>query len=150
MGGFGSGHYCRSTQATMEDHLKTNIGFLVELGFLKPGATGSLSWSRGDEPCGSISVRGGQSTITFNYTFTAYDGEPESVEQNIYIARTPCHFGGSRPWFICPKCHRRVGVLVCAGRLFACRHPLVAANLVVLSMTTTHMHHDAQPMLAPV
>ena len=122
MGGFGSGHYYRiSKQATMEEHLKTNIGFLSKQGYLKSGVIATLSWSCGDEPRGSISMRAGPSMITFSYTFTSYDKEPESVEQDIYITRTPCHFGGSRPWFICPICHRRVGVLVCAGRLFACR-----------------------------
>ena len=24
---------------------------------------------------------------------------------------TPCHFGGVRHWFICPRCKRRVGTL---------------------------------------
>jgi hypothetical protein len=38
------------------------------------------------------------------------------------IERTPCHVGGSRPWFICPAlgCGRRVAILY-GGGIFACR-----------------------------
>lgn len=41
--------------------------------------------------------------------------------QLVQIERTPCHLGGSRPWFLCPSCDRRCGVLYptqckrCAG-----------------------------------
>ena len=121
MGGFGSGQYYRSKQATIEEHLRTSIGFLSKRGYLKPGVNATLTWSCGDEPRGSISMRAGPGMITFSYSFTAYDKEPESVEQTIYIERTPCHFGGSRPWFTCTRCLGRAGVLVCSGRLFVCR-----------------------------
>ena len=30
---------------------------------------------------------------------------------SVQIARTPCHLGGSRPWFVCPHCLDRAGVL---------------------------------------
>lgn len=29
----------------------------------------------------------------------------------VQIERTPCHLGGSRPWFICPSCGRRCAIL---------------------------------------
>ena len=29
----------------------------------------------------------------------------------IQIERTPCHLGGSRPWFLCPACGRRCAIL---------------------------------------
>lgn len=40
----------------------------------------------------------------------------------IDISWTPCHFGGARPWFICPApgCGKRVGVLY-LGDICACR-----------------------------
>ena len=122
MGGYGSGQYCRiGKQATIEEHIRTYIGCLAKWGYLKSGAVGTLSWSCGGEPSGSISVRGGSNMVTFSYAHTAYGGEPESIEQRIHIEYTPCYFGGSRPWFTCPGCQRRVGVLIGAGRLFACR-----------------------------
>ena len=56
-----------------------------------------------------------------NYT---YRGKAYSYE--IALARTPCHYGGHRYWFICPHCSKRVGVLYCAG-LYVCRH-CIGAN----------------------
>lgn len=42
--------------------------------------------------------------------------------QEIRIERTPCRFGGFRPWWVCPRCARRVGVLWGDSVGFACRH----------------------------
>ena len=33
------------------------------------------------------------------------------LDQNIEVTKTPCNFGGQRFWFICPQCHKKVGVL---------------------------------------
>lgn len=41
--------------------------------------------------------------------------------QQIELAKTPCHFGQSRRWFLCPSCLRRAGMLFLAGESFACR-----------------------------
>lgn len=46
----------------------------------------------------------------------------------IRIERTPCHLGGSRPWFLCPECQRRCAILypvkcrVCLGLHYASEH----------------------------
>ena len=56
------------------------------------------------------------------------DEEWQDVEEPVPIVWTPCHFGGSRPWFVCPgivngvPCGRRVGKLYGPGRYFLCRH----------------------------
>ena len=43
--------------------------------------------------------------------------------QNVQIAWTPCHFGGYRPWFLCPsdQCGRRVAILY-GPQPMLCRH----------------------------
>jgi len=46
----------------------------------------------------------------------------ERVVQTIALTRTPCHFGGERYWFECPKCSKRVAVLYLRDELFLCRH----------------------------
>ena len=39
----------------------------------------------------------------------------------VEITRTPCHFGGTRHWFVCPRCEGRKAVLyVIRGRMM-CR-----------------------------
>ena len=122
MGGFGSGHYCRTSgKYTVEHYRRTYIGLLAKRGLLEPGVEGPIYWNRGGKPDGSITVKAGIDSVTFTYSLTINGGEPEIIEQHIRVERTPCHFGGSRPWFTCPSCHNRVGLLVIAGRLFTCR-----------------------------
>lgn len=43
-----------------------------------------------------------------------------NVVQDIVIAETPCNFGGTRKWFLCPDCGRRCGVLYIKKNI-ACR-----------------------------
>lgn len=47
--------------------------------------------------------------------------EGDFVMQDIALQHTPCNYGGSRPWFTCPRCDRRAAVLYLAGALFQCR-----------------------------
>jgi hypothetical protein len=35
----------------------------------------------------------------------------KSRQQKIEITRTACHYGGDRPWLVCPKCGKRAGKL---------------------------------------
>lgn len=45
----------------------------------------------------------------------------EVVEQRVQTQTSPCHLGGQRHWFTCPRCSKRVAVLYAPGRYFACR-----------------------------
>jgi PHP family Zn ribbon phosphoesterase len=45
----------------------------------------------------------------------------EVVAQRVRTQTTPCHLGGERHWFTCPRCNKRVAVLYAPGRHFACR-----------------------------
>lgn len=46
---------------------------------------------------------------------------PGGSIQQIRVTTTPCNYGGSRFWFICPKCRRRVGVLYSDFGHYICR-----------------------------
>jgi hypothetical protein len=39
----------------------------------------------------------------------------------VSVEWTTCHFGGARPWFVCPGCWRRRAALYYAGTLLNCR-----------------------------
>ena len=53
--------------------------------------------------------------------YSVCDGEDqEEHSERIVIQRTKCHFGGSRPWWFCPRCGRRCAILY-GGRRFFCR-----------------------------
>lgn len=61
--------------------------------------------------------------VNIPYTLQDDNGAISNRELYVEIARTPCNFGGSRCWFICPmvNCSRRVGVLYCLRGVWACR-----------------------------
>jgi hypothetical protein len=56
--------------------------------------------------------------ITLGYRL-GQDGQP--IEQSVYLGWTRPQFGGRRPWFICPRCNRRVALLYLCGERWACR-----------------------------
>jgi hypothetical protein len=97
--------------------LRLDMRFLHRNDWLRPGLSFTLSWSWRGEPTASIGVTTNPDAIRLSYS--TKDGE--QVEELVDLDRTPCTYGGTRPWFLCPKCGRRVGVLF-AGRRFWCRH----------------------------
>lgn len=68
------------------------------------------------EELGSIGITTRPGAVWLNYSSS---GVP--VSQDVRIMHTPCHYGGTRPWFQCPRCWRRVGVLYLRGSQFMCR-----------------------------
>lgn len=51
----------------------------------------------------------------------SYRYRNQSYSYPIQLTKTRCNYGGSRHWWLCPKCSKRVSVLYCAGR-YVCRH----------------------------
>jgi hypothetical protein len=96
-------------------------------GRLRPDERFTLSWSRGGEPFGSITVRiephpvPDEVVLRFRSHGSA-KGRLRSLEQRLRITWTECHLGGWRPWFRC-SCGRRATKLYDgAADFFACRH----------------------------
>ncbi len=56
--------------------------------------------------------------------------EWQDVREVVPIERTPCNYGGDRPWFACPACHQRVAVIYLLEGAFRCRscHGLAYAS----------------------
>jgi hypothetical protein len=73
-------------------------------------ATVTFAWANG------ANVRGYATpdtlAVAYRYRFRE---EWQDVQQRIELARTPCRFGGSRVWFRCPRCWRRVAILYLFG-----------------------------------
>lgn len=55
----------------------------------------------------------------------------DAIPYLVRLTRTPCYFGGSRPWFRCGLCGRRAGILVHEdGRHISGKHtPLISSSL---------------------
>lgn len=85
-------------------------------GTLHDGYSGSWSWHCGGEPAGSIAYSVEAATVVLRYSA---NGVP--ITERVPLEQTPCSFGGSRPWFRCPRCAARVAVLYLRASRFACR-----------------------------
>jgi len=99
-----------------------DVRWLHRKGYLCTGRQGSIFWSRNGERIGDIQFRGEFNSIILTYRHRWRDEPWQREEYPVYLEWTACHYGGSRPWFICPAraCERRVAVLYGSG-LFACR-----------------------------
>ena len=115
MGGFGSGR--PGWRRIAEHMLRLDVRVLHRRDYLRPGLAFSWNWSRGDEPAGSIAIFTSEESIRLLYG--TRDGE--QVDELVDLDRTPCNYGGTRAWFRCPRCGRRVAVLF-GGKRFWCRH----------------------------
>jgi hypothetical protein len=102
-----------------EHSLPLDIRTMQRAGGLQDGASGSWRWTNTytGESAGSISYAVQASGVELRYSV---GGDPR--RQSIIIERTRCHFGGARPWFICPVRGERVAVLYMRAGRFACRH----------------------------
>ncbi len=79
-------------------------------GVLTTGATITWRWSSG--LLATMAVQ--ETAIALDYLFEFIQGE-RRVHSHVRLERTPCQFGGSRVWFACPRCHRRVAILYLWG-----------------------------------
>lgn len=77
--------------------------------------TGSLSWTRGDQPAGRIGYTcdlrdPDDATLVLRYTITE-SSETRDYTQRIRLSYTQPHYGGKRWWMHCPVNGARVGKL---------------------------------------
>lgn len=122
MGGYGSGQSRWRNLGDMEDYLKLDVRHLQRTGSLRPGVTGAWSWSRGGEPAGNIRFTVHTDKLVLDYRHKRMSEEWQDVRQTVWLTKTSCTYGGTRPWFLCPACGRRVAVLINTQGLFFCRH----------------------------
>jgi hypothetical protein len=108
--------------------------FLRRNGYFSRQQSGTITWTSswsGNKNSVSIEVSpfGDDKWLRIHYTQTDRDtGEKKDFDYKIPLITTPCRYGGTRYWFICPMsrndryCGRRVSVLYKDGDYFACRH----------------------------
>lgn len=92
---------------------RLDVRDLQRAGCLVAGYSGLWVW-RNDARHTSFSIAPHALTLR-------HDLESGPMTQTVPILRTPCNFGGQRPWFGCPACGRRVAVLFLRPRGFVCR-----------------------------
>ncbi len=128
MGGIGSGSWYRlNKKDTVEDCWSIDVRRWQREGCLEPGQYFSWTWSRDGQEVASISARTLKGAVELSYTWERGDNK-NPIRYSVPLAWTPCNFGGSRPWFLCPGvvhgryCGRRVAKLYLRWGYFLCRH----------------------------
>ena len=121
MGGFGSGRRGRWS-GTVEDSLAIDINKLNKRGCLEPGWSGLWTWSTSSGQSASIVIHADDACLNLSFRAKPAGGQWQQIEQVIEIEWIECHFGGARPFFVCPGgCLRPVAKLYGAHELFMCR-----------------------------
>lgn len=141
MGGYGSGRQDTTGGQTTGNSLAFDVRQLSRADCLRPGRLyGWKWWTRrwGErQPAGDVHFvvyaaacdgpcPGRAESLRLLYrtrTRRGSDaGEWESVQEDVPLEWTACHYGGQgRPWFRCPGCARRCAVLYCPWGKFRCR-----------------------------
>ena len=122
MGGMRCGAGRPSYKLKAEHLLRVEVGRWHRCGYLHAGRSFTWSWHRGDENTGNIGVLvHGADSLTLQYMAGSEDQRRDG-SQTIRLAHTACNYGQSRPWFVCPVCQRRAGVLYMRAGRFACRN----------------------------
>ena len=78
-------------------------------------------WTRNGEIIASIGMSVQADHVAFTYRHRAAGGPWQDVYCTAWLDRTPCTYGGTRAWWLCPTCGRRVAILY-IGKTPACRH----------------------------
>ncbi len=97
-----------SRKATTDACLQVDIRKLARDGLLKPGAEGSFLERKSKY---EIRLVSGQDRMRFQHGLSMLAGFRRLAEDVVTIDWTECNYGGSRPWFLCLGCGRRVGIL---------------------------------------
>lgn len=126
MGGSGSGNRWRfEIKGTVEESKCLDIRYLKQHGMLQ-GGNHYMSWDRNGVPSGSCEIQivtRESMTVVCRWRDSSRE-DWQRMEKTIILTHTACAFGGSRPWFTCPCCSRRVAVVILGDGFVACRHCL--------------------------
>lgn len=113
MGGYGSGR--QEETAKTDGALRLCVNSLRRQGHLALGRhLITWRWSSGREA--SIGLDARETNIVLSFT-----SQRVAMTQRVELEYTANNYGGCRPWFRCPRCFQRVGVLYFMQGEFTCR-----------------------------
>ena len=127
MGGFGSGRSGIKKKILVEECFQININNLYRLGGIGVKHEYILKWQhpRNREVFSEIRAKADNNSLILSYEAVIKETQERvGIQTLIEIEWTIPPFGGRRPWFICPKCNKRMGKLYKPENehFFWCRH----------------------------
>ncbi len=128
---------------TVEECKSVSTKFLKDHGYLNSRVrSGELCYTIRGRVIGRIGIRvempgeEEQNMPPTMYLWYRADGKNEKLHRSGLVS-TPCFFGGRRWWFVCPECHRRIGILYLVGTDLGCR---LCHDLTYRSCRESHMY----------
>lgn len=100
-----------NTKPKSEQAFKIDVRELRRKGSLVPGATSFSRCFLNGTLMAEVMMSADQDRIVIH----------TNPEQHIPLTSTTCHYGGSRYWFQCPRCKKRVAILYSFNGPFSCR-----------------------------
>src|SRR5262245_24978828 len=119
MGGLGSGRrYRYGTKQTVEDCRRLDVRYLQKKGYLTANNLASLAWRDVTvKETSSLLLVISETHVRLVYHSRRGEEAWKDIEETVPLVWTSCHYGGNRPWFLCPgvvngrSCRRRVAIL---------------------------------------
>lgn len=109
------------TRRVAEDLMRIDLRVLRRLDLLKRRGPFRFAWSVAGEEVGSAVLEVFDERLTVRLHAQVAQGVWQPMTQSVRLEATPCRFGGSRLWAVCPACRGRVLALYWANARFACR-----------------------------
>ncbi len=111
-----------SRKSTVEGIRTVDVRYLYRQGMLRPYWRSELHWRCQSRPSGNIQIESYPEHVLLLYhSRSRGETEWEEIRERVDLVWTPCHFGGERPWFLCPRCGQRRAILYGEDKLFLCR-----------------------------
>ena len=122
-GGFRFGAGRPRLRKKCEQMMAVDIRVLFRRGQLAPFQSFLLSWTCGGEPSGTVRAHTDEEAVTLTYSFSQFGKEFRGVRCRLALTHSTCHYGNTRPWFVCPDCGRRCAIVygISVHGMFACR-----------------------------
>jgi hypothetical protein len=108
------------TKPTLDTHRCIDIRHWKRAGMLRRSGF-SWVWTRRGEEVARIEVYPAPDHVRLMYRYRLNGGAWQPVDETVRLTETPCHYGGSRLWFVCPGCGKRVAKLWGVSAHFRCR-----------------------------
>jgi hypothetical protein len=115
----------RKAKGIIENHFSLDVIRWQREELLCPRSFFQAFFSQGAEVVEKIGIIVESEQVILSFRNSVSD-EWNRKTQTVELQTTPCYFGGSRQWFLCPSkgCGKRVAKLYFSGSHFACRHCL--------------------------
>lgn len=115
--------YFWDKKGNTDQYKKIDVRYMQRESLLNSGQVNSLRWTsqRTGEVVGRIDYEVKTEGVCFSYRVRSNPSEAwRPYSYLVPVAYTPCNYGGTRAWFNCPHCLKRVAVLYLDEQI-ACR-----------------------------